>query len=320
MTKVTKHIFFIDELEKLNLKKDSSLLWALTLQAANQDVYLLFPADFFWSNDDSFSHQLNLFRLEGSINDQFYLRPESIKIKAAGAIKLLPGDQLYMRLDPPMNDHYLNALMLCREWQHYGVKVTNDPLGILKHQEKLSAYRHYPQALASYVGGAGDALFKFMQQQNKQYGVDEFIIKPLNAYSGIGVQKIQLSTYNSIAELKQSIPYSFFVCQPFWKDIAKGEYRSVFWKGAHLGSILKRPKEGDFMANIAQGASFSKAHISSNTRKLCETIVQELFKDGIDLVAFDIMEDKISEVNVTCPGLLVELSHAHGENLITRMI
>jgi glutathione synthase len=36
---------------------------------------------------------------------------------------------------------------------------------------------------------------------------------------------------------------------------------------------------------------------------------------GVDWVAFDILGESITEVNITCPGLLVEVSYAHKRNL-----
>ena len=46
-------------------------------------------------------------------------------------------------------------------------------------------------------------------------------------------------------------------------------------------------------------------------------------KDSVKFVAFDIIGERISEVNITCPGLLVEVSKALNKNLaeeIAKMI
>jgi glutathione synthase len=43
--------------------------------------------------------------------------------------------------------------------------------------------------------------------------------------------------------------------------------------------------------------------------------VSELAKFGVDWVAFDILGDSVQEVNITCPGLLVEVSFALRRNL-----
>ena len=44
---MARHIFFIDPLEKLTLKKDSTLLLALCLQSKGVEVVLLFEEDFY---------------------------------------------------------------------------------------------------------------------------------------------------------------------------------------------------------------------------------------------------------------------------------
>ena len=41
---------------------------------------------------------------------------------------------------------------------------------------------------------------------------------------------------------------------------------------------------------------------------------------GVDWVAFDILGDSVQEVNITCPGLLVEVSYAFERNLADEII
>ena len=45
-----KHILFIDPLDKLVPKKDSSLMLALTLKMMGVETYLLFEPNFFFTN------------------------------------------------------------------------------------------------------------------------------------------------------------------------------------------------------------------------------------------------------------------------------
>jgi glutathione synthase len=90
--------------------------------------------------------------------------------------------------------------------------------------------------------------------------------------------------------------------------------RSLYFKGQELGSILKIPKAGEFLANIAQGAGFHAIELSANLKKECDDICKHLMSEGVDWVAFDILDNHVSEVNITCPGLLVEVSYAHKKN------
>lgn len=55
--------------------------------------------------------------------------------------------------------------------------------------------------------------------------------------------------------------------------------------------------------------------LDAEIKKSCDKVAADLLNDGIDLIAYDVLDGKISEVNVTCPGLIVEVSHALGRNL-----
>ena len=110
------------------------------------------------------------------------------------------------------------------------------------------------------------------------------------------------------------------VAQPFNKDVEKGEIRSLYFNGVELGSILKVPKSGEFLANIAQGASFHAIQLSSSLKTECDKICKDLMNEGVNWVAFDIMGESVSEVNITCPRLLVEVSYAHNKNFAKEII
>ena len=59
-----KHILFIDPLEKLVPKKDSSLMLALTLKMMGVETYLLFEPNLFFTNKEP--ENLKVFSFEGS--------------------------------------------------------------------------------------------------------------------------------------------------------------------------------------------------------------------------------------------------------------
>ena len=61
------HIFFIDPLEKLNIKKDSTLMMALSFQNLGLECYLLFEKDFYVTNEND--SILNLYRFNGDFKD-----------------------------------------------------------------------------------------------------------------------------------------------------------------------------------------------------------------------------------------------------------
>lgn len=307
-----KHILFIDPIEKLNPKKDSTLMLATTMKLAGLEVYLLFEKDFYLSNKLNPEFKVYDFISE-FYEDGCYLK--SFTLGGQFLKEITIRDIIHMRIDPPFDTRYLRYLWMLRFYQEQGIRIMNSPDGILKFNEKLHAYAQ-PSSLASFVGSSASEFMKFadlMKNENHH----ELILKPLDLYQGMGVEKILLDRpdLQSKFEAKVLENNGPIVAQPFCKEVTNGEIRSLYFKGIELGSILKVPKKGEFLANIAQGADFHAISLSSSVTEECNRICAELLLDGVDWVAFDILGDHVSEVNITCPGLLVEVSFAHKKNL-----
>lgn len=311
------HILFIDPLDKLNPKKDTSLMMAATMKAQGIEVRLLFEKDFYLSNKLSPEFVVYDFAAE-FYEDGCYLK--KFELKNAELVTVHREDVIHMRIDPPFDTRYLRYLWMLRFYQEKGIRVVNSPDGILKFNEKLHAYAQ-PSSLATYVGSSVEEFLKFSDLLKKE-NHSEMILKPLDLYQGIGVEKIDLSR----ADLKEKFISKVtenngpVVAQPFCKEVVNGEIRALYFKGIELGSILKVPQKGEFLANIAQGAAFHPIQLSPAIKDECNRICNELLRDGVDFVAFDILGDHVSEINITCPGLLVEVSFAHKKNLASEIL
>jgi len=309
-----KHILLIDPLEKLSIKKDTSMLLASTLQKKGYEVYFLFEKDFYLINKNSPS--LKLYPFKSSMYDDYYIK--EVELLTPLELSISKNDYLHMRLDPPFDARYLKYLWMLSFFENLGVKVINSPIGIMKYNEKLFAYAQ-KSSLSSYVGASLEGFQKFVEINRD---VEEFILKPLDLFQGIGVEKVSSKDpqINSIFLKKVSEFKGAVVAQPFYAQVKLGEIRSIFYDGVELGSILKRPKDGNFLANIAQGASFEAIELDQDIKNECEKICHELSNEGVHWVAFDIMGKHISEVNITCPGLLNEVGFAHQKNLALKLI
>ena len=313
-----KHILFIDSLDKLVIKKDSSLMLALTLKKEGLDVYLMFEENLYFTNKKL--EKVKLFDFSGRFKEDSYYIEEFI-LGDAKNLSLNKDDIFHMRIDPPFDTRYLRYLWILDLFEKRGVKVFNSPKGILNHNEKLTAYE-LDQSHPSFIGTDTNGLLEFIEELHSK-GFKDFIFKPLDLYQGLGIEKIPFESFeqveqafkNKIEELKGPV-----VVQPFDVNVLKGEIRSLFVNGRELGSILKIPPKDKFLANIAQGASYSEYKLSSRTKAVCERLTKSLMEEGIYFVAFDIIGDNISEVNITCPGLMVEVSEACKKNLAEEMV
>ncbi len=304
-----RHLLLIDPLERLNIKKDSSMMLALALQRRGIETYIFFEKDFAIQNEGT--PKLTVHTFKGTLkDDQIYLA--SFETTGSKIIELGKDDLIHMRLDPPFDSRYLRILWMLDHLVSQGIKVMNDPKGIMLFNEKLYAYRK-DGAVASYVGSNLQLARQFVH--NLKEKPSALILKPMDLYSGIGVEKLPLDNWERRFEEKVIELQGPVIVQPFVDAVTKGEIRSLYFKQQEIGTILKTPKDGEFLSNIAQGASFHAEPLSAVARARCEAIVKELAGYGVDWVAFDILSDSISEVNITCPGLLVEVSYALKKNL-----
>lgn len=295
---------------------------ALKFQEVGHQVYVMFEKDFCIQNRGK--SELTAYSVQGAFRaDSYYL--DSFSLKDKTTITLSPRDTLHMRIDPPYDTRYQRYLWMLEFLQHSsGVKIVNDPIGIMKNNEKLAAFKRKDSSLESYVGSSLEGLRRFLKQLQQQK-VSDLIMKPLDLYSGIGVEKVSMTDKNDkndkhieqIFERKVEEFKGAIVVQPFVEAIYDGEYRSIYFFGKEVGTILKKPNPGEFLANIAQGAQYQKAILPSALKSICDEIAAQLMQDGVPMVAFDLLGDKVQEINVTCPGLLVEVSYAMEKNLAT---
>lgn len=312
------HILFIDPLEKLTPKKDSSLQLALAFKEMGKKVALIFEDQL--SFDNSGTAELQIFDFKGEFEqDSSYLK--SFELCSSSFLTPDQNTVLHMRLDPPFDSRYLRFLWILKGLKEkYGVRVINDPEGIAVHNEKMVSYE-LPGAVETFVGSSKLSFEKFLSHLMSEKGESYkgLILKPLDLYQGIGVQRVpkELSPTEvvNLFEEKKKEYAGPVVAQPFIEEVFKGEIRSIYFNGNELGSILKTPPEGEFLANIARGAKYGRVELSESLKNECKKLSLELSKKGVPWLAYDILGEKIQEANLTCPGLLVEVSKAMGKNL-----
>lgn len=309
-----RHLLLIDPIANLNVKKDSSFMLALAMQRRGIECYIFFEKDFAVHNQGI--QKLTVHSFQGTLKeDGIYM--DSFETTDSKVIELNTNDMIHMRLDPPFDSRYLRILWMLDELAEKGIQVLNHPRGIMLFNEKLYAYRS-EGAVASFIGSNVKLAAQFVHNLSPRPSA--LILKPMDLYSGLGVEKLPVTGWEERFEEKVNELNGPVIVQPFIEAVMKGEIRSLYFKGKEIGTILKTPKDGEFLSNIAQGATFGAHELSSISRHRCEKIAKELSGHGVHWLAFDILGDAITEVNITCPGLLVEVSYALKTNLADEVI
>ncbi|MEX0798653.1 MAG: hypothetical protein WD025_04380, partial [Bacteriovoracaceae bacterium] len=176
------NILFIDPLEKLNLKKDSTLMAALSFKKLGKEVYLLLEEDFYVNNLKE--TRLRVYDFDGEMKDDgYYLK--SFKLTRHKEILVNKNDTIHMRIDPPYDMRYHRYLwMLDFIALASGCSVTNNPTGIMKRNDKIEAFKQ-KNSVDSFVGASSQGFSHYVENL-KLGGYKEVILKPLDLYSGIG--------------------------------------------------------------------------------------------------------------------------------------
>ncbi|QQR79813.1 MAG: hypothetical protein IPJ69_10770 [Deltaproteobacteria bacterium] len=226
-------------------------------------------------------------------------------------IKPTDFDFILMRKDPPVDQKYLKA---CRtlETFHKTTPVINNPSVIRQWSEK-SMILNFPQWIPPTI------ITKSFRQASiflKKYG--EVVLKPLNSYASKGIRLI--SSSRDIKNIKTSV-----MLQAYLAHIkTKGEKRIFMVDGKAHGALLKIPSKKNFLANPDLGARLSSTTLSLREKKMCREIGQFLKKNGIFFAGLDVIDEHLTEINFTSPGLLWEWNELtkqrHEKKIVNLMI
>ena len=100
------------------------------------------------------------------------------------------------------------------------------------------------------------------------------------------------------------------ICQEFIEDIYDGDFRILIIHGKPFQKTLARiPQGGSFKGNLAAGGKGVAKDISDFQRKVGEEIGNFLIKKGINFAGVDIIGEYLTEINITSPTGMREISN-----------
>ena len=142
-------------------------------------------------------------------------------------LKLQKNDLLHMRLEPPFDINYLRTLWMLDFLKKEGVKVINDPKGIMNYQEKI-----FPMMEKGSIPSAVITSYEQLDDFAKSVKSKSFILKPLDLFQGYGVTKISIDQFNP-QDFNSLINdfNGFCIAQPFLEEVHEGEIRSIYFSG-----------------------------------------------------------------------------------------
>jgi glutathione synthase len=148
------------------------------------------------------------------------------------------------------------------------------------------------------------------------------VIKPLYGAGGVGVLMLRLDDKNAraIIETVTQEGQHLAMVQEFLPAVAQGDKRVLLLDGEPIGAINRVAQSDDFRSNIHVGGRVEPCEVTADERAIITDIAPRLRADGLHFVGLDFIGGKITEVNVTSPTGIQELSRHRGEDVAEKVI
>ena len=224
-------------------------------------------------------------------------------------------DVILMRKDPPFDMEYIYATYILDLAKMGGAKVINDPSAIRNLNEKVSITMFPSVTPPTLVTSNQSDLESFLNQQEK------IVVKPLDGMGGRSifiVEKGEPNT-NTIFEEMTRNNSKTIMAQKYIPEIKDGDKRIHLVFGNHVDMALARvPSEKDHRGNLVMGAVGEVRKLTQRDIEICKTIGGTLLKGGVYFAGIDVIGDYLSEINITSPTGMREISKNSDVNVSDR--
>jgi glutathione synthase len=302
-----RFVYVMDPMDRILPDKDTTFALQRAAQGRGHTALHCLPKDLFLQGGD-----VHATVREVTVSDQapyFTFGPSA-------AVRLADVEAVFIRKDPPFDVPYLYATLLLERARGRTVLV-NDPRGLRDANEKLYGQhfaRHMPRTLVA----ANRALILDFVRDVGGKGV----IKPLYGAGGAGVMLLRLDDKNTpaILETLTQEGTQLAMVQEFLPAVTAGDKRVLLMDGEVLGAINRVAHGADFRSNIHVGGRVEPCEVTPAERAIIADIAPRLRSDGLIFVGLDLIGEKITEVNVTSPTGIQELSRHVGEDVAVKVI
>ena len=224
-------------------------------------------------------------------------------------------DVILMRKDPPFDMEYIYATYILDLAKMGGAKVINDPSAIRNLNEKVSITMFPSVTPPTLVTSNQSDLESFLNQQEK------IVVKPLDGMGGRSifiVEKGEPNTKTIFEEMTRNNSKTI-MAQKYIPEIKDGDKRIHLVFGNHVDMALARvPSEEDHRGNLVMGAVGEVRKLTQRDIEICKTIGGTLLKGGVYFAGIDVIGDYLSEINITSPTGMREISKNSDVNVSDR--
>lgn len=302
-----RFVYVMDPMDRVLPDKDTTFAFQRAAQARGHESLHCEPRDLFVKDGDLFARVRQLTVSDVSPHVTFG-KPSDIRVADAQAV--------FIRKDPPFDSSYLYTTLLLERVRGRTI-LLNDPRGLRDANEKLYALNFVRWMPRTAVTAFEDEIFAFVKKVGGRA-----VIKPLDLAGGSGVMILDANDKNAraIVQLLTAEGTRLAMVQEFLPDVTKGDKRILLLEGRPLGAINRVPRSDEFRSNIHVGGSVEPTELTEHELAIIADIGPRLVADGLVFVGLDVIGGKLTEVNVTSPTGIQQLSRHLGRDAAADVI
>jgi glutathione synthase len=302
-----RFVYVMDPMDRVLPDKDTTFAFLRAAQGRGHESLHCEPRDLFMRNGELHARVRSL-----TVSDT----PPHATFGKATDVRIVDTQAVFIRKDPPFDNAYLMTTLLLENVRGRTVLV-NDPRGLREANEKLYTLNFSRWMPKTIVTSHEDVIFDFI----KEVG-GTGVIKPLDLAGGSGVMMLRTDDKNgrSIVQLLSDEGKRLVMVQEYIPDVTKGDKRVLLLGGKVLGAINRVPRADDLRSNIHVGGSVEPWKVTEVEEAIAADLAPRLAADGLYFVGLDVIGGKLTEVNVTSPTGIQQMSTHHGRDLAVDVI
>jgi glutathione synthase len=299
----------MDPINSINYKKDTSLAMLWAAQDRQWELFYMEPKDLYLEDGQARANvkSLTVFR-----------SPEHwFEFGESKDIELSELNVILMRKDPPFDNEFIYATYLLERAEQAGTLVVNKPASLRDCNEKMYATA-FPQCTPPHLVSKDAERLKAFHQKHQ-----DTIFKPLDGMGGSSIfhVKAQDTNLSVIIETLTNHGTQQIMAQKYLPEITAGDKRILMINGEPIPYCLARiPAAGESRGNLAAGGSGVVQPLSDRDRWICDQVSQQLKDRNLYFVGLDVIGDYLTEINVTSPTCLREISNETGIDIAGQLM
>ncbi|MEK9280635.1 MULTISPECIES: glutathione synthase [unclassified Bradyrhizobium] len=223
-------------------------------------------------------------------------------------------DVVLLRQDPPFDLAYITSTHFL-EGIHPKTLVVNDPASVRNAPEKLFVM-NFPQLMPpTLISRDLDEINAFREQHGA------VVMKPLHGHGGAAVFRVmpQDMNFGSLFDMFSVTFKEPWVIQQFIPEVKHGDKRIILVNGEFAGAVNRVPAADDLRSNMVRGGAAQATDLTPREREICETVGPALRERGLLFVGLDVINDRLTEINVTSPTGIRAIARLGGPDVAAKI-